>query len=212
MKIVHYLIEGEMMCPTDPVVQIERTVPVVIVGTEMLVGLFSPGVHQFLLAQPVVFIGSRIYIQGLILVVIGRQGQVQPLREEILLLILQGRHPGMVPSMLFTIDRCLTDTRLNLLIDLGVGECEHQSVSPRTIDHTHLSEDRFIMVIVVKTFHPFQLFGIQPACLKILHRRIHPIAVVGIVLKCLNLIHPPIFPILPEMQIGFVCIERAVGI
>ena len=77
------MVESQHVHLAKAIIGGERTIPVVIVGTRMLVGLFSGRVQQLPVSIPVVFIGSGVHIRCQVLVVVYSQRHIQPFANKL---------------------------------------------------------------------------------------------------------------------------------
>ena len=106
------------MSVTDTIVHSRCRVPVVVVGTRILIRLLTRRVKTLRLSQPIIFILRSIYVEVFVFVIISRQCQIEMRYEQISLDILHRRHERVAMTMLGTIDYLLTHTGLYLLIHL----------------------------------------------------------------------------------------------
>ena len=201
------MVESQHVHLAKAIIGGERTIPVVIVGTRMLVGLFSGRVQQLPVSIPVVFIGSGVHIRCQVLVVVYSQRHIQPFCKQITLVIFQRRHQRMSFPVFLAVNDVLTHSGLYVLIHIGVGETQHQTVRPFLVDHPHFANDRFIMVRIIETFDAHLFIAVYPARLKVFYRSFNVIIIVRIVLKSIDLIGEAVLEGLSEVHVGFMRIE-----
>ena len=199
----------------DAVVECEGRVAVVVVRAGVLVRLLAAGVHHLFLTEPVVFVTGGVDVEGGIAVVVGREYDIEARREEVALAVFERRHERVSPAVFLAEDGLLAHARLYLLVHVGVGETDEQSVGPGFVFDADFRHDGFVVVGVVKPLHTLGLLGIEvggAVVLEIFYRGVDPVVVVGVVLECREFIDEAVVEPLPEVDVRLVGVERAVGV
>ena len=86
------MIESQHVDPRNAVIQGQCTVPIVIIGTGILAGLFAGAVQRMFLTKPVVFVAGSIHIRSGIAIVVGCQHHIQPLDYQVAFAVFHRRH------------------------------------------------------------------------------------------------------------------------
>ena len=185
----------------------------------MLARLLAGGIHPITLAIPIIMIIGSIDICRFVSIIIEGKDHVETLRQQVPLVIFQGRHERMPLAMLVPIDRLLADTRLDVLIHVRIGEAQHQAIGPRLIDKPHLAHDGLVMIRIVETLYTLLVLRIYPSRdravgleFKMFDIGIYPIIVIRIVLEGIHFIRQSVLERLPEVYIRLMRIERTIGI
>ena len=183
----------------------------------MLARLLAGGIHPITLAIPIIMVIGSIDIRRLISIIVEGEDYVETLRQQVPLVIFQGRHERMPLAMFIPIDRLLADTRLDVLIHVRIGEAQHQAVCPRLIDESHLAHDGLVMIRIVETLYTLLVLRIYPSRdravgleFKMFDIGIYPIIVIRIVLEGIHFIRQSVLERLPEVYIRLMRIERTV--
>ena len=206
------MVERQRVHPAEAVVGGKRTVPVIVVGARVLVGLLSGRVQRLPFPVPVVFIGSGIHIGRQVLVVVDGQHYIQSLRKQVALIILQRRHQRMSLAVFLPVHDVLPYAGLYILVHIGVSETEHQTVRPLLVDNAYLADNCFIVVSIVEAPYAHLLVTVYPARFKVLHRGVDAVVIVRIVLKRVDFVRKTILEGLPEVHVGLMRIERTVRV
>ena len=197
------------------VIDRQRGVPVVVIGAGVLIRLFTSGIHQFFFSEPIIFVACRIYVVGDVAVVVGGKYHIEAFGEEVVFVVFERGHQRVSFAVFLPEYGFLSHTRLYLLVHVGVGESEHQTVGPVFIFYSDFGYDGFVVIGVVKPFYPFRLFGIEigrPVFFVTFYRGIDVIVVVRVVLECVYFIRETVFERLTEIDIRLMCVKRAVRI
>ena len=206
------MIERQHVYLPETVVGRKRTIPVVVIGTRVLVGLLAGRVQRFPVSVPVVLIGSSVHVCRQVLVIIHGQHHIQPFRKQVAFVILQRGHQRVSLAVLLSVHYVLTHPGLYILVHIGIGETEHQTVGPLLVDNAHLADNRLIMVGIVETLYAYFLVTVYPARFKVFHRSVDVIVIVRIILERIDFVRKTVLKGLPEVYVGFMRIERTVRV
>lgn len=116
---------------------------------------------QFFFSDPIIFVACRIYVVGDVAVVVGGKYHIEAFGEEVVFVVFERGHQRVSFAVFLPEYGFLSHTRLYLLVHVGVGESEHQTVGPVFIFYSDFGYDGFVVIGVVKPFYPFRLFGIE---------------------------------------------------
>lgn len=151
------MVERDQMGVADAVVGRERTVPVLVLGLVVLVGLLPRHAGIFPLSQPVVFVRCRIYVVGDVVVVVDIGHDIESLDPQVAFAVFQRGDEREAMTVFFSEHDFLQYSVLYFLIKVGVAEAQHQAVGPFLVGHPDFAAHGFVVETVVETFYMVNL-------------------------------------------------------
>ena len=122
--------------------------------------------------------------------------------------------------MLVAKDGFLIDTRLYLFIKTGIRETQHQTVCPRLIHNTYLSDNSLVMIGIIEAFYPTDIRLVYRreadaaivTQLKLTYPIMDMIIIIRIILESIEFIRQSVLQRLSPVDITLVCMKRAIRI
>ena len=84
----------------------------------------------------------------------------------------------MAFTMLLTVYDFLADTGLYILIHVRIGETQQQTVRPRLVYKTNLSDNGFVMICIVEALYTYLLIPVNSAGFEVFYRCLYMIVVI----------------------------------
>ena len=114
----------------------------------------------------------------------------------------------------------LIDTRLYLFIKTGIRETQHQTICPRLIHNTYLSDNSLVMIGIIEALYPTDIRLVYRreadaaivTQLKLTHPIMDMIIIVRIILESIEFIRQSVLQRLSPVDITLVRMKRAIRI
>ena len=101
---------------------------------------------------------------------------------------------------------------LNLLVEVGPRQSQHEAVGPGLARQAELALHGLVVVLVVEAAHVFRFAAVDGAGGEVLDRGVDPVVVVGVVLESVDLPRQSAAEGLARIDVALVRIKGAVGV